>query len=100
MRVGPGFDVFVDSLEHRAAEFEFGVHAMHGGGELQVECGVIFGQHVLAIGLLAHLHVGNGIAMLFQISHLRRRVFGRAVEHGDGNHGGKIVGDATGEEQI
>jgi hypothetical protein len=73
---------------------------MHCARELEVERGVVFGQNVLAIGLFAHLDVGDRVAALRQVRYLRGGVIGRAVEQGDGNHGGEIVGDAADEEEI
>ncbi len=65
--VGPGFDVLVDAGEDGAAEFEFGIDAMDGGGELDVERGVILWDHEMAVGFFAHFDVGDGIAALFEV---------------------------------
>ena len=47
-----------------------------------------------------HLDVGDRIAALFDVSDLRGGVFGRAVHHSDGNHGGKTTRDAARVEKI
>jgi hypothetical protein len=99
-RVGPNFDVFRDSLKDRAAQLECGIHSMERRGPLQIEGTVVFGQHVLAIGFLAHFNVGDRVGTFLEVSHLRRRVFGRAVEHRNGNDGGESARDAAGEEQV
>ena len=97
--VGPGFDVFVDAGEDGAAEFEFGIDAVQGLGELDVHGGVIFGNHEVAVGFFAHFDVRDGIAALFKVSEFVGGVFRRAVNHGDGNHGGQAAGVTVGHEE-
>src|SRR5205085_1641654 len=43
---------------------------------------------------------GDGTDAFFDVGNLRGGIFGSAVEHGDGNHRGQIVGDTAGEEEI
>ena len=47
---------------------------MNRPGPLDVESSVVFGEHVLAIRLFAHLDPTDGIATLFNVGNLRRRV--------------------------
>src|ERR1700730_2223764 len=68
--------------------------------ELEIEFGVIFGQAMLAVGLLAHLDVGNWIAAFFDVRDFSGGIFRVVVKHGDGNHGGQAAGNAAGEEKI
>ena len=67
---------------------------------LQVESPVVLRQHVLAIRLFSHFHVRNWIAALLQVSHLRGRIFRRAIQHGDRHNCGQAARDSAGEEQI
>src|SRR5215469_2761571 len=69
-------------------------------GELHVEGGVVFGQHVLAVGLFAHLHIRNWIVAFLEIGEFGDSVFGRAVDEGDRNHGGNAAGDSAGVEAV
>src|SRR5438105_10429329 len=55
---------------------------------------------MFAVGLFAHFDIADGIAAFFDVGNLRGGIFGSAVEHGDGNHRGQIVGDTAGEEEI
>ena len=73
---------------------------MDGSGPLQIRAPVIFGQHVLAIWLLAHLDIRNGIAAFQKVCNLRSGVFRCPIEHRDRNHGGEITRIAAGVEEI
>src|ERR1700730_4732942 len=73
---------------------------MQSRGELEVELGIIFRQTIFAIGLLAHLHVGNRITTFFDVGDFGGGVFRGVVKHGDGNHGGQAAGNAAGVEKI
>ena len=70
------------------------------GGPLHVECAVILGHRVLAIGFLAHFYVTDRVSAFFEVGDLSSCVVGSSVEHGDRNHCRQIVGNSTGEEQI
>src|SRR5713226_7868781 len=83
-----------------ARQLQFWAHLVQSGGKLQVEGAVVFGQHLLTIGFFSHLDIGNGIATLFYVGDLGCRIFRCAVQHGDRNHGGQVVGDAAGVEEI
>src|SRR3954465_8622012 len=96
--IGPGLDVFSDSLKRRPAEFELGVNVVNSLGELQVERTVVFRKHVLSVRFLAHLDVGDGLAARFDVAHLRGGVLGPGGEEGNGNNGGKATSDSTGDE--
>ena len=73
---------------------------MNRGCPLQIQRGVIFGKHVLAIGFFAHLDVGDRIASFLQIGNLRRCIVGSVVQHRDRHHGGKSARYTAGEEEI
>ena len=73
---------------------------MNSSRELQVKRGVVFRLAILTVRLLAHLHIGNRVASLLEVGDFSGCVFRCAVKHGDGNHGGQVVGDAAGEEQV
>ena len=55
---------------------------------------------MLAVGLFAHLDVCDRIIPFLEVSNFGGGIVRRSVKHGDRNHGGKIVGDPTGEEKI
>src|SRR5204863_10070143 len=77
--IPPTFYVLSNSLEYRSTQFEGGIDAMKRRRPLQVESPVVLRQHVLAIRLFSHFHVRNWIAALLQVSHLRGRIFRRAI---------------------
>ena len=99
LRIRPDFYVFVDAGKDGAAQFEFWIDSMQCGGPLQVERRVIFRQHELPVGFLAHFHIRNGIAALFEVGQLGGAVFRRRVDHGNGNHRRQMIGDAAAEER-
>src|ERR1700675_4594215 len=86
LRVGPHSDVFINSLENWPTQLELGINFVKSRRPLQVKRSVLFRHGVLAIGFLAHFDVSDGIAALFDVSDLRGRILGRAVEHSDGDH--------------
>ena len=45
--------------------FRARIHLMNRGGELQIQSSVVLRKHVLAVGFLAHLDIGDGIAASF-----------------------------------
>ena len=55
---------------------------------------------MLAVGLLSHLYISDGVTTLFNVCDLRGRIFRCAVEHGDRNHCRKIIGESAGKENI
>src|SRR5579864_2029707 len=73
---------------------------MQRSRELQVKYRVVFGQHVLAIGLLSHFDIRNEIATLLEVAHLRGSVLRSAVQHCDWNNRGQATSDSAGEEQV
>ena len=99
VRVGPGFDVFVDAGENGAAKLELGIDLVKRLGELDIHGRIILGNHEMAIGFFSHFNVGNGIAALFEVGEFVGGVFGSAVNHGDRNHGGKAAGVTVGHEE-
>ena len=100
LRVGPGFDVFVDAGEDGAAEFEFGIEFVQRPRPLDVHRGVIFGNHEVAVGFFSHFDVRDRIAAFFEVGEFVSGIFRSAIDHGDGNHGGKAARVAIGEEKI
>ena len=98
--VTPDLNVFGDAFENRASEFVIRVDAVESRGELQVQGPIVLGLHVLAVGLFAQLNVRDGIAALLDVGHLRGGIFGRAVQHRNGNDGGQAAGDSAGEEEV
>ncbi len=98
--IGPDFDVTECSFKGRASQLRLGDELVNRGGELYVQRAVIFRQHVLSVGLFAHLDIGDWIMPLVQIGDFVRSVFGRGVEHGDRNHRRQTAGDAAIEEEI
>ena len=80
--------------------FNFGSTLWNRLGPLNVKRGVIFRHGVFSVGLFSHFDVADWIAALFDVVDLRGCVLGRAIKHGDGNHGGKIVGQSAREEEI
>ena len=46
---------------------------------LQIQGSIIFGEHVLTIGLLTHLHIGDRVIALLQVGDFGDRVFGRPI---------------------
>ena len=85
--VGPDLDIAERSLERRAAELRLGHELVDRGGELEVQRAVIFGQHVLAVGLFAHLDPRDRIFALVEIGDFVGRIFRRGIEHRDRDHG-------------
>ena len=73
---------------------------MQGRCPLEVERRVIFGQHVLPVGLFAHFHIGNWIATLTEIGDFCSTVFRSSVQHGNRNHCRQMIGVAAREEKI
>ena len=67
---------------------------------LDVESRIILRQHVLAVGLLANLNIGDRVAALLQIGDFGRGVFWCLVEQRDGNHGRLPPRYSAGEKQI
>ncbi len=100
IRIRPDLNVFVYALKRWAAQLQRRIHTMNRRRPLQVQRGVILRQHVLPIGFLAHLNVGDRISALLQIRNLRRRVVGSVVQHRDRNHRRQAARYAAGEEQI
>ena len=100
LRVGPDRDVFIYTLENRSSELQLGINLVNGRGPLDVERAVVFWESVLSVGFFTHLDSGNGVAAFFDIGDLRGGIVGCAVEHGDGNHRGKVVGESAGEENV
>src|SRR3954464_9832823 len=68
--------------------------------KLKIESSVIFGEHVLTIGLLSHLNVGNWIPAFFQIGDLRNGVFGSGIDQGNRNHGRQSARVTAGVEEV
>ena len=79
-------NVFAYAFEYRATQFQAGVDFVQSSGKLEIECAVIFGQHLLPVGFFTHLNVRNGVTALLEIGDLGRRVFRCAEKHGDRNH--------------
>ncbi len=100
LRIRPDTNIFRDTFKDGAAEFYVGIDLVNRRRPLQIKRGVIFGQHVLPVGLFSHFHVANGIAALFNVGDFSGGIFRRAIEQRDRNHGGKIIRDAAGEENI
>ena len=100
LRIRPDLDVLADSLKHRSAQFEVPINLVESGGELQVQSGVVLGQHVLAVGFFAHLDVRDRVTAFLDICHLRRGVLRRTVQHGYGDDGRQAAGDSAVEEQV
>ena len=84
--IGPDFYVFVDSLEGRSAKLQGGIDAMKRCGPLEVECGVVFRHHELAIRFFAHFDVRDGIVAFLEIGNFGRGVVGSVIKQGDGHH--------------
>ena len=59
---------------------------MQRRGELQIQLGIVLGHGVVAVRLLAHLDVGDGIAPALQVFQFRDRILGRRIDHRDRNH--------------
>src|SRR6266478_756284 len=66
-RIGPDLDVPVHALEGRTAQFERAIETMERVGELEIECSIVLRKHVLPVGLLAHLDVGDRIVPFLEV---------------------------------
>src|ERR1700730_11245504 len=55
---------------------------------------------MLAVRFLAHFDVSDTVAAFLDVGDLRRRIVGRAIQHGDRNHRRQVVGQSAGEEKI
>src|ERR1700678_3761401 len=73
---------------------------MECSGPLYVQSGVIFGEHVLAVGLLAHFHVGDRIMTAFDVSNLGDGVLRIVVKKCDWDHGRQSARNTAREEQV
>ena len=73
---------------------------MHRSGELNIQSGIIFRQHVMAIGLLSHFDIGNGIFAALQILHFRSCIFRRVVDERDRNDCGQPTSKSARVEKI
>ncbi len=98
IRVGPNLDVFIYALKRWTAQFQIWIQPMQCRGPLDVQRGVIFGQHVLPIGFFTHLDVRNWISALLQISELSGSVVGSVVEQRHRNHAGQSACNSAGEK--
>ena len=73
---------------------------MQRRGPLQVERSVIFGQHVLAVRFLPHLHIGDRIISSLEIGDLVGGIFRCAIEHRHRQHRGQPARVAASIEKI
>src|SRR5436305_8655937 len=80
LRIGPGSDVFGDSLKRWSSELEPRIDTVKSGGELKIKSSIVFRLHVLPVRLLAHFDVRHRVTALLDVAHLCGRVFRRAVE--------------------
>jgi len=95
------FNVFVHSLKRWPTQLSAESTRCSAVAHCKIECGVIFRQHELAIGLLAHLEVRDGIAALLQIRQSPPRHFrGCHTSIAIGTMAGNPRVHAAGEEQI
>ena len=100
MRVWPRLNIFIDSLENRAAQFQFRIDFVDCSSPLHVERSVIFRQNSLAIRLFSHFDICDWITALFDVSNFRGGIVRRAVEDSDGNHRRQVVCDAARVKEI
>src|SRR5215831_8839475 len=94
--IGPYLDIFSDALEDRPTKLQLRIDAMDRRGPLQVESCVVFRYHVLTIGLLAHLHLQDGIFASLKVGDLGRGILGRAVSHRNRNDSRQTARNAAG----
>ena len=98
--VGPHFNVIVHAFKDWAAESQPLINPMQGRCPLEVERRVIFGQHVLPVGLFAHFHIRNWIATLSEIGKFEGAVIRSPIQHGNRNHCRQMIGVPACEEKI
>src|SRR5246500_3553906 len=73
---------------------------MQRSRKLNVERGIVFRVHEMAVGLFAHFDVRDWVAALFDVRDFVRGVFGDVVDHRDGNHGGQAARVTARVEEI
>src|SRR5208283_4486223 len=70
-RVFPNLDVFRDSLEDGASEFQFWIDGVERFGPLQIQRAIVFRNHVLAVGFLTLFYIGNRITAFLDVCNFR-----------------------------